>query len=236
MHNIIPIRTKRSTKRPVIQVLKIPDSPRKMETPRLRPVKYDPPSDTRSHQPAVTFEEIKRPQDVGKRIKYTRPPTPSDPMAILQELEATAPEPLLPDRPGIPVQLLNHGGQRKGNLDEQNLTAIDREAQTLGVMTTTLENQPGNLQASKRSVGQGHDFRYLQKQLGFYRQEVALYKEYHSAYIELRAKAEEFHKFQRILSERLSKADDALRRYWAEHHGDGNEEDVVFRQIKRTLH
>ena len=235
MHSII--RTKRSAKRPVIQVLRDPDSPRKMEeTPQLRPVKYDPSSDDRSHQSAVMFEDGKQPQRVGKRVRNARPPTPSDPMAILQELEATLPEPLLPDRPGIPVQPLNHHAPKKGNLDEQNLTAIDREAQALGVMTTTLENQPSNLQASKRSVGQDYDFRYLQRQLGFYRQEVALYKEYHSAFIELRAKAEQFHKTQRILSEKMSKADNAIRQYWSEHHGDGNEEDVVFRHNQLSLH
>ena len=91
---------------------------------------------------------------------------------------------------------LNHRAPKKGNLDKQNLTAIDREAQALGVMTTTLENQPSNLQASKRSIGQDYNFRYLQRQLGFYRQEVTLYKEYYSTFIELRAKAEQFYKTQ----------------------------------------
>ena len=225
-------RPKRATTRPVIQVLRDPDSPRTAEqSPYLRPIRYVPQADQRDH-PSVTFKDCPTPQRTGgRKVRSVRPPTPGDPFAAIQELEGTVPAPLRLHSQDTQARSPDDPNKKGSMSGEQNLTAVDIEAQTRGIMTTTLENQPGNLQASKRSIGQEHDFHYLQRQLGFYRQEVALYKEYHGAFIELRSKSEEFYRSQRLLSERVARADNALRQYWTEHHGDGSEEEVVFRQI-----
>ena len=224
---MLPSRSKRPTKRPTVNTVRTPDYPsipQEVEPAHLEPVRYDPHSN-HPLRSVITFDEIiqSRPTESKRKI---RPPTPSDRLAMLQELEATPPEPL---RYKSRSPLRNRMTENANPPEEQKFTAIDMEAQALGVMTTTLESQPSNLEASKRSINQNQELHYLQKQLGFFRQEVALYKAYYGAFMEMRANIEEFYKTHRIRSERLSEADDALRHYWAEHHGDRNEEEVVFR-------
>lgn len=219
-------RSKRPTKRPMVNNVRpadYPSIPQEVEPAHLEPVRYDPQSN-HPLRSVVTFDEKirSRPPESKRKI---RPPTPSDHLAMLQELEATPPKPLR-YKSGSPLR--NRMTENGNPPEEQKFTAIDWEAQALGVMTTTLESQPSNLEASKRSISQDQELHYLQKQLGFFRQEVALYKAYYGAFMEMRANIEEFYKAHRIRSERLSEADDALRQYWAEHHGDGNEEEIVF--------
>ena len=201
-------------------------SPDKTQATRLEPTRFEPQRHAEAN-PSVTFRSNEgSPRTGDSRFPKIVPRTPY--ATAFDDIEQ--PEPLRLENTQRNPSQLRERLVRSGNLPPvQELTAVDRDAQNHGVSTTTLENLPENLQASKRQpVDQNLHFRDLQKKLGFYRQEVMLYKVYHSAYVRLKTKIDEVQTLQSELVERLADADQALKEYWAQHRDDGSEEEIVF--------
>ena len=201
-------------------------SPTKTQATRLEPTRFQPQRDAEAG-PSVNFRSNEgSPRSGGSRFPKIVPRTPYP--TSFDDIEQ--PEPLRLENTTRNPSQIRERLVRSGNLPPgQELTAIDRDAQKHGVQTTTLENLPENLQASKgQPVDQNLHFRDLQKKLGFYRQEVMLYKVYYSAYVRLKTKIDEVQTLQSELGERLADADQALKEYWAQHRDDGSEEEVVF--------
>lgn len=99
---------------------------------------------------------------------------------------------------------------------EQRFRSIDYEAAAAGAITTTIENHPSVLKASKQSTGRTPDEEIydLQKTLGYIRQEVNYYKEVYDLYEEMMSGCEEFRRFYDV-QKKSFEAHARLEQFWA---------------------